>query len=137
VVTAQASVLPIAIGFGAALVLFALWVPWLVRESRRPFPVRASTTATAPRRDPEHPAVSTLVTCTRSLLVSILPRHTTPRPSDAATAWSRAYARPRRWQAGTTCTPRPGRVPTPSSRPGSGRADRRRATVSALARDER
>jgi hypothetical protein len=132
VVTAQASVLPIAIGFGGALVLFALWVPWLVRESRRPLPVPASTTAA--RREPEHPAVTTLVICTRSLLVSILPRHTTPRPTDAPTAWSRAYARPRRWEVGTTCMPPPGRGPAPSSRPGSRRPDRGRATVSSAQR---
>ena len=130
-VVAQVSVLPIAMGFGVAVVLFALWVPWLVQESRRPLRVQAEAPAPTARREPEHPAVTTLVICTRSLLVSILPRHTTPRPLDAHATWSAAYARGPRWDVGTRCTPLPGRTPVLSVGPGSGRADRDRGAVRA------
>jgi hypothetical protein len=93
VVGADVSVAPIAVGFGAAIVLFAFGVPWLIRESRRPVRVPPP----APPREPDHTALSTLVICTRSLLVSILPRHTTPDATEAADAWRVAFAQgPRR-----------------------------------------
>jgi hypothetical protein len=101
VLGAEVSVAPIAVGFGAAVVLFAFGLPWLIRESRRPVRVPPP----APPREPDHPALSTLVICTRSLLVSILPRHTTPEATEAADAWRAAFAQ------GPRCEGRPGAVP--------------------------
>jgi hypothetical protein len=89
------SVLPIAIAFGGALVAFAAALPWLVRESRRPLVVHAEPVA----RDPEHPVLSSLVICARSVLVSILPRHTTPDVTDAAELWRTSFAHGRRCAA--------------------------------------
>ena len=86
------SILPIAIGFGVGCVLFVVTIPWLVRESRRPLRVPVQR----PPREPEHTVLSTLVICTQSLLVSILPRHTTPRVTDAADTWRAAFADGRR-----------------------------------------
>jgi hypothetical protein len=95
VVAAEASVLPIAIGFGVALLAFVVAVPWLVRESRRP--VRVPTAPVT--RDPEHPMLFALVISTRSLFVSILPRHTTPEATDAADTWRTSFAQGRRCES--------------------------------------
>ncbi len=114
---------PIALGFGIAIVAFVVAVPWLVRESRRPLraPVPPVT------RDPEHPVLSSLVISTRSLLVSILPRHTTPEVADAAETWRTSFVQGRRCEVrprSELFAPAPGvaTARAPAQKPQAGRS---------------
>jgi hypothetical protein len=122
------SVVPIALGFGVAMVAFAVAVPWLIHESRRPLRVAPVPVS----RDPEHPVLSSLVISTRSLLVSILPRHTTPTVTDAAETWRTSFADGRRCEThprSESFAPAPGAasregVPVPPAGPNTERERR-------------
>jgi hypothetical protein len=82
------SVYPIVVGLAVAMLAFGLWLPWLVRESRRPVRVPV-----LPAPDPtEHAAIPVLAISVRSMVVALSRARVHPDPEVSATIWRAAFS---------------------------------------------
>jgi hypothetical protein len=84
----EVSAYPFAFGIAIAIVAFALLVPWLVRESRRP--VHDPMVQVRLPRVRHH--VHAVVLLVRSVTVSISPRRIEPTPDVTVMSWRSAFA---------------------------------------------
>ncbi|MFI5048184.1 MAG: hypothetical protein ACHQIG_14045 [Acidimicrobiia bacterium] len=79
--------MPFVLALATGIVAFAMLVPWLVHESRRPLAVRSGAVSREPKRHRRLPA---LVVCMRSYRFAIR-RHMEPTPAAAVSQWQTAF----------------------------------------------